>query len=100
MPKPFEFRFRAYSGRVRWPTILVALILVLVITVVAFGAALILALLMLVAAAIHYLFPSLRRSQRRQQGVKQSVIIDGEYRILEPREGDSKSTWDDPPRIA
>ena len=100
MPQPLEFRFRAYSGRVGWLTILMALVLVLVIAVVAFGALLILAPLMLIAATIYYLFPSLRRSRRRQQGVNQSAIIDGEYRIVEPREGEDKSTRDDPPSLA
>jgi hypothetical protein len=100
MPQPFEFRFRAYSGWIRWLTILMALLLVFVIAVLAFGALMILAPVMLVAATIYYLFPGVRRNTRRQQGVKQSMTIDGEYRILEPREGDGKPTPDDRPRVA
>jgi hypothetical protein len=104
MPQPIVFRIRSASGRVGWLTVLTALVLVgivvFVIVVVALGALLILAPVMIVAGLIYYLFPGARFRSRRDQTPKAPEIIDGEYRVVEPFEDEHTPSPGDRPRLS
>jgi hypothetical protein len=51
--------------------------------------------IMLVAGLLYYLFPSLRYPRPGQQD--ETDIIEGEYRIIDPRQIDRDSPSDDRP---
>jgi len=95
MPQPMDFRIRG-PGLKGWLTILVGVCVLVAIAVavavVAVGVFLFLLPVLVVAAAVYYLFG--RRIFRRRYGQRKApIIIDGEFRILDASEIDRK-----PPR--
>jgi hypothetical protein len=92
MPQPVEFRIRGLGWR-GWLMILVSLsvflAIIVAIAVVAVGVFLFLLPLLVVSAAIYYLFG--RNIFRPRYGrAKQPTVIDGEFRILDASEIDRK----------
>ena len=86
MPQPMGFHVRlGWSG---WLTLLIVLGLVFaiaaVVAIVLLGVFIILLPVALVSALLLYLFPSLRN--RRPGKARDPDIIDGEYRIVDPRQ--------------
>lgn len=85
MPQPIGFYVRlGWSG---WLTLVVALGLVFAVAAVVatllLGLFIVLLPIALVSALLLYFFPSLRT--RRPRGSHDPDIIDGEYRIVDPR---------------
>ena len=97
MPQPMGFHVRlGWSG---WFTLLIALGLVLavasVLAVVLLGVFLILLPIALVGALLYYLFPGLR--YRQQDQWREPDIIEGDYRVVDPRQLERDSSPDDQP---
>ncbi len=90
MPQPMGFYVRlGWSG---WLRLLIVLGLVFaiaaVVAVFLLGVFIVLLPVALFGALLLYLFPSLRN--RRPRGLRETDIIDGEYRIVDPRQLDDE----------
>jgi len=86
MPQPMGFHVRmGWSGWL-WLLIVLGLVFAIAAVVAVFllGVFIILLPVALFSALLLYLFPSLRN--RRPRGPREPDIIDGEYRIVDPRE--------------
>ena len=87
MPRPVDFRVVGRPGLSGWLMILVAVSLIVAvavaIAVVAIGVFLFLLPLLVVAAALYYLFGRTTFRRRYKQG-KTPMIIDGEFRRVDP----------------
>jgi hypothetical protein len=96
MPQSNDFRVRVRLGRGTWWSILLGLALALAIgiaiAVVAVGVFVILVPVLAVGAAVYYLYRRARFHPPRYQHAKDTVIIDGKFRVIEPGEKPS----DDP----
>ncbi len=86
MPQPMGFYVRL--GWAGWLRLLIVLGLVFAIAAVVaiflLGVFIVLLPVALFGALLLYLFPSLRN--RRPRGLRETDIIDGEYRIVDPRQ--------------
>lgn len=86
MPQPNGFYVRlGWSG---WLTLLIAIVLVLtvaaVLAIVLLGVFIILLPVVLIGALLYYLFPGLR--YRHQAQWTEVDTIEGEYRVVDPRQ--------------
>jgi hypothetical protein len=95
MPQPMGFRVRlGWSG---WLTLLISLGVVFaiaaVVAIVLLGAFIVLLPVVLISTLLFYLFPSLR--PRRPGSRAEADIIEGEYRIVDPRQIDRDVPSDD-----
>ena len=86
MPQPMGFHLRlGWSG---WLTLLIVFGLVIAIAaavaIVVLGVFIVLLPIVLISALLFYLFPSLRRRRGGKMG--ETDIIEGEYRIVDPRQ--------------
>ena len=86
MPQPMGFHVRlGWSG---WLTLLIVLGLVFAIAaavaIVVLGVFIVLLPVVLVSALLFYLFPSLRHRRGGKMG--ETDIIEGEYRVVDPRQ--------------
>src|SRR5262245_17680572 len=85
MPQPMGFRIRlGWSG---WLYLVLALGLILavasVVAVLLLGAFIVLLPVIVVAALLYYLFPSLRY-RRQGQWRRERDIVEGDYRVVDP----------------
>jgi hypothetical protein len=89
MPQPMDFRVRG-PGLRGWLIILVSVSVVVAIAVaiavVAVGVFLFLLPVLALAAALTYLFGRTKFRRRYRQQGKEPVIIDGEFRRVDPSE--------------
>ena len=86
MPQPIGFHGRlGWSG---WLTLLIVLGLVFavaaVVAVLLLGVFIVLLPVVLVSALLFYLFPGLRQRRPGQRG--EFDVIEGEYRVIDPRQ--------------
>lgn len=86
MPQPMGFHLRlGWSG---WLTLLIVLGLVIAIAAVVaiflLGVFIVLLPVVLVSALLFYLFPGLRQRRPGKRG--ETDIIEGEYRVVDPRQ--------------
>jgi uncharacterized membrane protein len=92
MPQPMEFRVRGLGLR-GWLIVLVSVTVVVAvavaIAVVAVGVFLFLLPVLVVAAALTYLFGGAKFRRRYKRG-NSPVIIDGEFRRVDPSEFERK----------
>jgi hypothetical protein len=83
MPQPSFYVRLGWSG---WLTLLISVVLVLtvaaVLALVLLGVFIILLPVVLVGAALYYVFPSLRTRHRGQW--PEPDIIEGDYRVVDP----------------
>jgi len=97
MPQPMGFHVRlGWSG---WLTLLIVLGLVIaiaaVVAVLLLGVFVILLPVVLIAALLYYLFPNLRYRQTGER--REQDIIEGEYRVVDPRRLERDPPPDDRP---
>ena len=99
MPQSTEFRVRTVSGFRAWLMIVLAAAILLAVlgavAVLTIGILLFLLPVLVLAAVFSYAFMWLRRGNRGRANSRLPVVLEGEYRVLDPGDNGPRAGTDD-----